>query len=56
MDYPSIEGESMWAVPLGGNFYRLENQPVLTRNVSVGDIVTARTVDGRLVFDPVDDQ
>lgn len=45
-----IPGEHMWATPLGGNHYRLENEP-LHPDYSFGDMVEARKIDGVLTVE-----
>ncbi len=35
--------ETPWAIPLGGDLYRLDNIPALTRGISWQDVVEARS-------------
>ncbi len=39
--WPPVGGESLWAFPLGGNRYRLDNTPWFVRGASCYDIVEA---------------
>ena len=39
--------ESIWAVPQGGDLYRLKNSPWCVHGVSYDDLVYAPSVDGR---------
>ena len=48
------EVETLWATPLGGDLYRLQNTPWFAYGVSYLDVVRARAVDDRLpVFEAV---
>ncbi|HKN58641.1 MAG TPA: DUF4265 domain-containing protein [Gemmatimonadaceae bacterium] len=49
-DYPPQDVESMWAVPVGNDSYRLDNVPFFVRGVSSEDIVRAKREDGVLFF------
>jgi hypothetical protein len=49
-DYPPQDIESMWAVPVGSDTYRLDNVPFFVRGVSSADIVRAKQEDGVLFF------
>ncbi len=47
--YPPAGSEGLWAVPLGGDAYRIDNTPWFARNVAVGDVFLAESdTDGRL--------
>jgi hypothetical protein len=47
--YPPAESEGLWAVPLGGNAYRIDNTPWFARNVAADDVFVAEPDgDGRL--------
>lgn len=43
--WPPAESEGVWAVPLGGHLYRVDNTPWFARGVAAEDIIEAR-VDG----------
>lgn len=46
----NIAGEALWAIPLGGDVYRLANIPMFAWNVSYGnDVRASHAKDGRLV-------
>ena len=45
--------ETLWAAPVGGDEYRLENVPFYAFNVSFGDTVRAKTQDGLPTFTEV---
>ncbi len=47
--WPPVAGESLWAVPLGGNRYRLDNTPWFVRGVSCYDVVEAVAPDAQSV-------
>jgi hypothetical protein len=47
--YPPVDWESLWAVPLGGGKYRLDNVPFYAKGVSFGDTVAAVVKDEQLV-------
>jgi hypothetical protein len=49
-EYPPQDIESMWAVPIGDDTYRLDNVPFFVRGVSSEDIVRAKTEEGALFF------
>jgi hypothetical protein len=49
-EYPPQDVESMWAVPVGNDTYRLDNVPFFVRGVSSEDIVRAKQEDGLLFF------
>jgi len=40
-DYPPADFEYLWAKPIGGNLYVLDNTPFFVRGVSTGDTVIA---------------
>ncbi len=40
----------MWAIPLGGTRFRIDNVPFYARGLSCDDIVEADEVDGEFVF------
>lgn len=45
----ACESEGLWAVPLGGNAYRIDNTPWFARNVAAEDVFLAEPdADGRL--------
>ncbi|MGH9928178.1 MAG: DUF4265 domain-containing protein [Pyrinomonadaceae bacterium] len=41
-------GESMWALPLGGNLYEIRNTPFYAYGINWGDIVRADSNDPKL--------
>lgn len=51
--WPPVDTESLWAVDLGQNRYQLDNTPFFARGVSWKDIVSAKVMDGKLVFEKV---
>ena len=48
-----VEAESLWAEAVGDRKFRIDNLPFYVYGVSLGDIVVARLIEGRLVFDEV---
>jgi Domain of unknown function (DUF4265) len=47
--YPPAGSEGLWAVPLGGDAYRIDNTPWFARNVAAEDVFLAEPdADGRL--------
>ncbi|MCA0315446.1 MAG: DUF4265 domain-containing protein [Candidatus Melainabacteria bacterium] len=49
--WPPVDSEGLWAVPLGENRYRLDNTPWFVRGIACGDIVIAQAdSDGILWF------
>lgn len=45
--WPPAESEGLWAVPLGGDLYRVDNTPWFVRGVAAEDTIEARAdVDG----------
>jgi Domain of unknown function (DUF4265) len=50
-DWPPVRTENVWARPVGGDEYELENIPWFVRGVAIGDRVRAsRDDDGVLTF------
>lgn len=45
-----IDAETLWAVPLEGGLYRIDNSPFYAYGVSLGDIVRAEPANGFLAF------
>ncbi len=41
--WPPAETEGLWAVPLDGQLYRVDNTPWFVRGVAAGDVVEARS-------------
>lgn len=39
--WPPVDGENLWAVPIGGGLYRLDNVPFFAHGLAVDDIVRA---------------
>lgn len=48
--YPPFGVETLWAIELGQDQYRLDNIPFFAVGVSLGDIVVAPLADGRPTF------
>src|SRR5262245_54061010 len=47
--WPPAESEGLWAVPLGGDTYRIDNTPWFARDVAADDVFLAEPdADGRL--------
>jgi Domain of unknown function (DUF4265) len=44
----ATDGESMWALPLGGNLYEIRNTPFYAYGINWGDIVRAHSDDPKL--------
>ena len=44
--YPPAESEGLWAVPLGGDAYRVDNTPWFARNVAADDVFLAEPDSG----------
>jgi hypothetical protein len=40
--WPPAESEGLWAVPLEGGLYRLDNTPWFVRGVAIDDVIEAR--------------
>ena len=49
--YPPDDWESVWAIELSSELYRIANIPFFIYNISDGDIVRAAEMDGELLFD-----
>ena len=49
-DYPPVEWESLWAIPVGAGLWEVDNIPFFVYGVSNRDIVAAVAADGRLRF------
>lgn len=47
-DDPEVDigGESLWAMPLGDDLYRVENVPLFVPDLAFGDVITASRLDG----------
>jgi hypothetical protein len=48
--WPPVSSEGVWAEPLGGDHYRIDNTPWFTRNLSVDDVVEAVAGDDGLLW------
>ena len=48
-----VQEENLWAEPLGGNRFRIDNIPFYVYGVSSEDVVIANEVEGRLRFQEV---
>jgi hypothetical protein len=48
--YPPISGETLWASEIGSGVYRVENIPFFATQVSFGDVVKTKLVDGMPTF------
>jgi hypothetical protein len=46
LDDDALSGECVWASPLGGDRYRIENLPFFASDVGLHDVVLALEVDG----------
>ncbi|MDX2062248.1 MAG: DUF4265 domain-containing protein [Bacteroidia bacterium] len=42
--------ESIWAIPLEGNLFQIDNIPFYAKNISYGDIVLCDEIDNRQLF------
>lgn len=40
--WPPVSSEGLWAVPLGGHAYRIDNTPWFVRGLAADDVVEAR--------------
>lgn len=49
--YPPESVETLWALDIGGGRYKIDNIPFYAKLISDGDIVSASTDDGGLVFE-----
>ena len=49
-DYPPADFESLWASPLGGGLYRVENIPFFAAGVALGDVIFAQPEQDLLRF------
>ena len=48
--WPPVGAESMWAVKVGENEYKIDNIPFYVRGISVGDIVSTKEEDKVLYY------
>jgi len=48
--WPPAESEGLWAEPIGGDLYRLDNTPWFVRGVAAGDVVEARPDAGGVLW------
>lgn len=51
-----VEAENLWAVPIGGDLFCLDNIPFYVYGVSLRDVVIANEIEGRLRFRGVADR
>ena len=49
--YPPSDYERLWAKPLPGGHYLIDNIPFFVMGISTGDEVSVRAEDGELIFD-----
>jgi len=47
--WPPAESEGLWAVPLGGDLYRVDNTPWFVRGVAAADTIEARVDENGLL-------
>ena len=53
-DYPPFEVESVWAVKIVDEMFRIDNIPFYVRGLALGDVVRAKpTGDGAFQFDSI---
>jgi hypothetical protein len=53
-DYPPFEVESVWAVKIVDDMFRIDNIPFYVRGLALGDVVRAKpTCDGALQFESI---
>jgi len=52
-DYPPVDVESVWAIPLGSGTYRIDNIPFYVRGISTDDVVSAMDDRGSLYYDSI---
>ncbi|HYO52303.1 DUF4265 domain-containing protein [Archangium sp.] len=52
-DYPPADYENLWAVPVGGGLFRIDNIPFFAKSIALGDIVSADPEQGLLKFKEV---
>jgi len=55
-DYPPVDYEELWTIPLGEGLYRVENIPFFARGIARGDIVSAAVDNEDLIFQEVAEQ
>jgi hypothetical protein len=48
--YPPEEWEGLWAIPLEGGLFRIDNIPFYAKGLSCDDIVAASLIDGEYRF------
>ncbi len=48
--YPPADSEYLWALPIKGDLYEIDNIPFFVRSVSWGDVIRAEMEDGELWF------
>jgi hypothetical protein len=53
-DYPPVDYEELWTIPLGEGLYRIENIPFFARGIARGDIVSAVEEEEALIFQGVE--
>ena len=46
--YPPVDVESVWAIRQPDGSYKIDNIPFYARGAAVGDVVTAKEIDGEL--------
>ncbi len=50
-DEEDIKIESVWAIALDNDYYKIANIPFFANNVAYGDIITAENDNGELYYD-----
>jgi hypothetical protein len=48
--YPPEEWEGLWAIPIGGGRFKIDNIPFYAKNLSCDDIVAASNEGGEYIF------
>jgi hypothetical protein len=40
-DYPPADYEGLWAIPMGGSLFQIDNVPFFAKGIAYGDVVSA---------------
>jgi hypothetical protein len=48
--FPPVGAETVWAIELGGNKFKIDNIPFFARAATLGDVVEANEIDGMLRY------
>jgi hypothetical protein len=48
--FPPVGAETVWAIDLGGNKFKIDNIPFFARDATLGDVVEAHETNGMLCY------